>query len=66
MRLRRFGGKIHAMKEIVDYTVLFGGIALVIATAAYAESRYGLNWWLAAIPLTVVAFPLMSRFFKRA
>ena len=54
------------MKEVIDYTVLFGGIALIIATAAYAESRYGLNWWLAAAPMALVAFPLMSRFFKRA
>ena len=54
------------MKEVIDYTILFGGIALVIATAAYAESRYGLNYWLVVTPLALVAFPLMSRFFKRA
>lgn len=54
------------MKQIVDYAVLFGGLAIIIATAHYAETHYGFNWWLVATPMTAVAFPLMSVFFKRA
>ena len=53
------------MKEVVDYTVLFGCIVFVIATAAYAELHYGINWWLTAVPLCAVIFPLMGMFFKR-
>lgn len=53
------------MKEVVDYTVLFAGIAAIIAAAHYAETAYGVNWWLTAVPLGAVAFPLMDMFFRR-
>lgn len=53
------------MKKIVDYTVLFGAIVIVISGGEYAEKVHGINWWFAAIPLFAVVWPLLDLFYRK-
>lgn len=53
------------MEKIINYTVLIAAGAIVVGGGEYAEKAYNVNYWLVAVPLFAVVWPLLDLFYRR-